>query len=74
MSKQLSYQRKGQGDVLVLVHGYLGSSEMWRDQIECFSEHFDVIAPDLPGFGKSNAFEAPESIAGFAEGCSQVDG
>jgi len=67
MSKQLSYQRKGQGDVLVLVHGYLGSSEMWRDQIECFSEHFDVIAPDLPGFGKSNAFEAPESIAGFAE-------
>ncbi len=63
----LNYQRKGVGEVLVLVHGYLGGSEMWREQIDFFSKHFDVIAPDLPGFGLSKDLIAPDSIAGFAQ-------
>ena len=52
----------GSGTPLVLVHGFLGSSEMWRPQIDFFKEDFRVIAPALPGFGKSQAIKSCDSI------------
>lgn len=51
---------------LVFVHGYLGGSPQWANQVEVFSEHFNVITPDLPGFGLNHGMEAPESIKEFA--------
>jgi pimeloyl-ACP methyl ester carboxylesterase len=62
----LAYQRKGQGPTLVLVHGYLAGSAIWAAQIEYFSRDFDVICPDLAGFGASADLTAPESIQGHA--------
>lgn len=53
-------------DTLVFVHGYLGGSPQWADQVAVFSEHFQVITPDLPGFGLNHTKEAPETIRGFA--------
>ena len=44
----------GSGAPLVLVHGFLGSSEMWTLQTDFFKNNFRVLAPALPGFGKSN--------------------
>lgn len=58
----LQYQRSGSGAPLVLVHGYLGGSAMWGDQIDFFENHFDVIAVDLPGFGKSGRLKSHDSI------------
>ena len=51
---------------LVLVHGYLGGSPQWANQAQVFSQHFNVITPDLPGFGLNNDMEAPQTIGGFA--------
>ena len=65
-SAQLSYLRQGAGEVLVLVHGYLGGASIWRDQLEVLSADFDVIAPELPGYGDSHAAEASDTIAGYA--------
>jgi len=45
---------EGKGFPLVLVHGFLGSSEMWTPQKEFLSKYFRVITPALPGFGESN--------------------
>jgi pimeloyl-ACP methyl ester carboxylesterase len=53
---------EGKGFPLVLVHGFLGSSTMWRPQIDFFKENFRVITPDLPGFGKSNKAKLHNSI------------
>ncbi|MGK4578695.1 alpha/beta fold hydrolase [Kitasatospora sp. HPMI-4] len=36
---------------LVLVHGGGHGARMWRRQLEALSDHFHVVAPDLPGFG-----------------------
>jgi pimeloyl-ACP methyl ester carboxylesterase len=52
----------GKGFPLVLVHGFLGSSEMWEPQINFFKDYFRVITPDLPGFGKSNKVKSLNSI------------
>ena len=38
---------------LVLIHGIGGSAEDWELQIPFFSPHCRVIAPDLPGCGRS---------------------
>jgi pimeloyl-ACP methyl ester carboxylesterase len=51
---------------LVFVHGYLGGSAQWAGQAEYFSAQFQVITPDLPGFGGKHEMQAPESIHGFA--------
>ena len=57
----------GSGFPLVLVHGYLGSSEMWSLQKQFFSKHFRVIIPALPGFGESHKVKSLNSINEIAK-------
>ena len=57
----------GKGFPLVLVHGFLGSSNMWQLQIEHLKKYYRVITPDLPGFGKSNKAKSYKSINAMAK-------
>ena len=57
---------EGKGFPLVLVHGFLGSSKMWKPQIDFFKYQFRVITPDLPGFGRSNKAKSHNSIQSIA--------
>ena len=57
---------EGKGFPLVLLHGFLGSSKMWKPQIDFFKDHFRVITPDLPGFGRSNKAKSHNSIQSIA--------
>ncbi len=52
----------GTGFPLVLVHGYLGSSEMWNLQKKFLSRHFRIITPALPGFGESYKAQSLDNI------------
>jgi pimeloyl-ACP methyl ester carboxylesterase len=38
---------------LLLLHGFLTSGHMFRDLIPLLADRFHLIAPDLPGFGRS---------------------
>jgi len=58
---------QGNGFPLVLVHGFLGSSEMWNPQKEFLSKHFRVISPALPGFGESHKVKSHDSINEMAQ-------
>lgn len=51
------YREDGQADapVVLLLHGYPTSSHMFRNLMPILSPDFHVIAPDLPGFGFSDA-------------------
>ena len=57
----------GKGYPLVLVHGFLGSSEMWKPQKEYLSKFFRVITPALPGFGESSKVKSCDSINAMAK-------
>ena len=57
----------GIGPPLVLVHGFLGSSDMWNPQVKFFKDNFRVIAPALPGFGKSRTMNSCNSIKCMAK-------
>lgn len=63
----LSFKRCGSGPALVLVHGYLGASAVWEEQIARFTSTHDVICPDLAGFGESAHLTAPDRIEGHAQ-------
>jgi len=36
---------------VVLLHSALGDSRLWTRQVELLRDRFDVVAPDLPGYG-----------------------
>ena len=50
---RIHYLTAGQGDPVILLHGYTQTSRMWRPLIPRLAERFLVIAPDLPGIGDS---------------------
>ena len=52
----IEYYDEGEGSVIVLLHGYLESSEVWENFIPGLAESFRVIAIDLPGHGRSSVF------------------
>src|SRR5215831_19215300 len=41
--------------VVLLLHGFPSSSHMFRGLIPLLAERYHVVAPDLPGFGFSDA-------------------
>src|SRR6186713_2245762 len=49
----LHFTERGRGPALILIHAFPLDSTMWHAQVECFSDRYWVIAPDLPGFGGS---------------------
>ncbi len=63
---KIAYARRGQGSPLVLIHGYPLDHSIW-DPLAPFLEHnFDLIIPDLRGFGQSELMQADNSIVDYA--------
>lgn len=50
-----------------MVHGFMGGSAQWDGQKKALSETCEVIALDLPGFGKNAHLPVINSIGGFAD-------
>jgi pimeloyl-ACP methyl ester carboxylesterase len=57
----LAHHRTGAGEPLVLLHGVGESAVGWQPVYQALSDNYDVIAFDLPGFGRSPAL--PPGIA-----------
>lgn len=62
-----SFLQQGEGKDLVFLHGYLSSKESFYPQVNYFSRHFRVTAPDLPGFGGSGTIPAAWSVGEYAD-------
>ena len=52
---QIAYTDAGIGRPIVLIHGYPFNRSLWNEQVEALSSTCRVIAPDLRGFGESDA-------------------
>jgi pimeloyl-ACP methyl ester carboxylesterase len=55
--RDVRYYKAGQGEPLLVVHGGGGDAATWLDNILELSENYTVYAPDLPGFGGSQALD-----------------
>ena len=49
----IRYKAEGSGTTIVLLHGYLESSDIWDKFSGELKHEFRVISIDLPGHGKS---------------------
>ncbi len=57
--------RQGKGIPLLLLHGWGSEASRWLPVIKALADNgFDVMAPDLPGFGMT---PAPDEVWGVAE-------
>ena len=50
---RIHYERTGGGFSLFLLHAGVADHRMWEPQVAPFANHFDVVRPDLRGFGQS---------------------
>ena len=63
---QQAYTRFGQGTPLVLIHGYPLDHTIWYDLVSLLESEFELILPDLRGFGLSGVVETQFTIADMA--------
>jgi pimeloyl-ACP methyl ester carboxylesterase len=53
------YVRQGSGPPLMLLHGWPGFYYEWRLNIGPLSQRFDVVVPDMRGYGYTDKPDAP---------------
>jgi 3-oxoadipate enol-lactonase len=63
---QLAYERRGKGTPLVLVHGYPLDHHLWDEVAPLLEDTFDLILPDLRGFGESRTVDTFYTMEDFA--------
>ena len=62
----LAFERRGRGLPLVLIHGYPLDHTTWEDVAPLLENDFDLILPDLRGFGQSSGVESTYTVADLA--------
>ncbi len=70
--KKVHYIEKGNGAPLILIHGFLYHTVMWKKNIDALAEKFKVYAIDLWGFGYSERL--PQLDYGFPLFGRQIKG
>jgi pimeloyl-ACP methyl ester carboxylesterase len=63
----LYYETHGSGRPLVLLHGGLGSGEMFGPTLPTLAENHRVIAPDLQGHGRTADIDRPLDVKLMAD-------
>ena len=64
----MAYDDTGNGPALLLIHGFPLCRRMWYPQIKAIvTAGYRVVAPDLRGFGESDAPAGPYSMELFAD-------
>lgn len=68
----MHHRRYGSGSPLVLIHGLGGELCVWDPVLDDLAAAFDVIAVDLPGFGRSDPLDGTPSPAALARAVAAV--
>ena len=63
----LAYERRGHGAPLVLIHGFPLDHSIWNEVAPLLENDFDLILPDLRGFGQSDRTSPPFTMNDLAD-------
>jgi len=64
--RPLRYLTGGSGPPLLLCHGFIGSAENFADWFDVLLSRRTIIAPDLPGFGRSAPMAGGHTVTALA--------
>jgi pimeloyl-ACP methyl ester carboxylesterase len=66
-STKISFSRQGAGPPVLLLHPAGLSRRVWNPVVEILAEQYDLLVPDLPGFGFSAPLQATPSVANLTD-------
>jgi pimeloyl-ACP methyl ester carboxylesterase len=69
---KVCFRYRGQGPVVVLIHGITGRSDQWEPTIEQLAEDHTLLAPDLLGHGQSAKPRGDYSLGAYASGVRDI--
>ncbi len=70
--KPVNYRDEGNGPVVVLLHGFLESLEVWNDFAGELSQQFRVVRVDVPGHGQTPVTQNDASLKNMADAVKAV--
>jgi 3-oxoadipate enol-lactonase len=68
---RIHYKRSGTGFPVLFIHAGIADSRMWEPQATVFTKQFDMIRPDLRGFGDTAL--PPVPFSGLADLVALLD-
>lgn len=66
------FTSEGTGNPMVLLHGFLETSEIWKNFVPDLAKNRQVICVDLPGHGKSGCFGEVHTMTHMAQAVKAV--
>ena len=66
-NKKIYYRIEGNGNPVMLLHGFGEDSNIWNQQIKKLKENNLLIIPDIPGSGQSEMLEGKRTLDDYAE-------
>lgn len=64
---ETNYELVGEGDCIVLIHGFTDNMAMWQNQVPVFSQQYKVLTFDVRGHGQTDSPEDKISLDTLAD-------
>jgi pimeloyl-ACP methyl ester carboxylesterase len=71
-STGLVYERRGDGPTVVFLHGWCLHGRLWTYQEAALLDRYQVVIPDLAGFGRSDGLVGPFSLTRHADDVARL--
>lgn len=68
----LNHRRAGEGDPLVAIHGIGSCWQVWNPVLPALEERHDVLALDLPGYGKSAPVRGEPTVPALVDAVEEA--
>jgi pimeloyl-ACP methyl ester carboxylesterase len=68
----LHYEIEGTGPALLLIAGMVSDSASWQPLMPLLTDHFTIIRPDNRTTGRTAPWDAPVSVAHYANDCAAL--
>lgn len=69
---KIAYSTKGKGRTILLIHGFLGAKEIWKEFEKRLAKNFKVVSIDLPGHGQSECIGYVHNMELLADCCKSL--
>ncbi|KPE51854.1 alpha/beta fold hydrolase [Chryseobacterium indologenes] len=71
--QKIYYHESGSGNPsIIFIHGWLGNSEWWKDQLDYFKDQYHMVIMDLAGHGKSDTSRQDWTSTRYADDIKAV--
>ena len=71
-SAGLAFSERGSGPAVVLLHGHPFDRRLWLPQLAALADEFRLIAPDLPGYGRSPVQPGTVTMRALAQAVAEL--